>query len=208
MKYKLFLFSLFFLAIFILDANGDTIYLKNGRKIEGLIKKEIEDGVWLDVGSGAVKLRWEQIENIYRSTPDEVKAIRQQGLKREKSKGGKAGIGGYEEKLLEENPEIKQILTRHILSRKILDGVVEAVRPYSLKKNLKLSLGKTIHWWIRHIFVITFLLVGLFVLPSVSFNARFGRVIRIVVTLIIMVSTYYLLNLLTNSLKFISIYYK
>ena len=82
MKYKLFLFTLFFLAIFILDANGDTIYLKNGRKIEGLIKKEIEDGVWLDVESGAVKLRWEQIESIYRSTPNEVKAIRQQYKRR------------------------------------------------------------------------------------------------------------------------------
>nr|MBU1328344.1 hypothetical protein [Candidatus Omnitrophota bacterium] len=171
--------------------------------MEGLIKREVEDGVWLDIGFGAVKLRWEQIKSIYKSTPDEVKAIHQQWLKQEKLKEEKAGIKGYEESLLEQGPQVKQRL-----SYKILEEMAEAIRPDSLKKDVKLSLKDTVHWWIRRVFIFEFLLVGLFVLLSVSFKARLGRAIRIIVILIVIALTCYLLNFLISSLKLINIPHK
>lgn len=64
MKNKIPIFLLLFLLSFVLEASADIIYLKNGRTMQGKIKKQNEDGVWLDVGAGTVKFTWEQIENI------------------------------------------------------------------------------------------------------------------------------------------------
>lgn len=77
MKNKIPIFILLFLLSFVSEASPDTIHLKNGRKMEGLIKKETEDSVWLDLGIGSVKFRWEQIEKIDRSSPDDAARIRQ-----------------------------------------------------------------------------------------------------------------------------------
>jgi len=147
MKYKVFLFILFFLFLFILEAKGDIVNLKNGRSITGAIKKENKEGVWLDVGVGTVKFRWEAIENIQRSTPDEVRSMRQEWRKQEEAE---EGLEGYDEKLLKENPELKRILTRHILSREILDRVEEEVKSLSsedLKLGARQQLTKIIWWW-------------------------------------------------------------
>lgn len=64
MKIRVIIFILFFLLSFALEAGADIIYLKNGRSMQGKIKKQNEDGVWLDIGAGAVKFTWEQIEKI------------------------------------------------------------------------------------------------------------------------------------------------
>ena len=66
MKSKITAFIFFFLLTFISDAAPDTIYLKNGRSMKGLINKETQEGVWLDLGVGAVKFRWEEIDRIER----------------------------------------------------------------------------------------------------------------------------------------------
>ena len=76
MKSKIPVVIFIFLFIFISKAGSDTIHLKNGRKMEGLIKKETADNIWLDLGIGSVKFRWEQIEKIDRSSPDETARIR------------------------------------------------------------------------------------------------------------------------------------
>ncbi len=61
-----------------LQALADTIYLKNGRSIEGLVKKEDADFVELEISFGSMKFSRKQIERITSSSPDEAAAIRKE----------------------------------------------------------------------------------------------------------------------------------
>ncbi len=65
-----------FLFGFILCLNADTLYLKNGRNIEGIIRAEDEQGVDLEVGFGTVKFSKSQIERIERSSAGEAASIK------------------------------------------------------------------------------------------------------------------------------------
>ncbi|MFH1854110.1 MAG: retropepsin-like aspartic protease [Candidatus Omnitrophota bacterium] len=73
---KYYILTILLLTIFASDARSDIIYLRNGRSIEGIIDKEKEENVSLDVGFGTVKFRRSEIKDIYRSTPKELAAIR------------------------------------------------------------------------------------------------------------------------------------
>jgi len=55
---------------------ADTIYLKNGRNIEGIIKNEDTDTVELEVCSGSVKFKNTEIVKIEKSSSEEFSAIR------------------------------------------------------------------------------------------------------------------------------------
>ena len=55
---------------------ADTIRLKNGRDLEGLIRKERGDAVEIDVGNGTVVFHLNEIEQIERSTPQEIEEIK------------------------------------------------------------------------------------------------------------------------------------
>ncbi len=59
-------------------AGADTLYLKNGRSIEGLIKKEDADEVDLEISFGSMKFSKKQIERIVRSSPGDVELIKQE----------------------------------------------------------------------------------------------------------------------------------
>ena len=61
---------------FLIEAYADTVYLKNGQSLEGLINKEDKDAVELNVGYGTVIFKTNEIERIYRSTPQETQEIR------------------------------------------------------------------------------------------------------------------------------------
>jgi clan AA aspartic protease (TIGR02281 family) len=78
MRYKIFVFIFLFIIMtfFVSEVNSDTIYLKNGRSMEGLIKKEDDKRIELDVGFGSVKFYREEIERIERSGISDVKKIR------------------------------------------------------------------------------------------------------------------------------------
>lgn len=52
-------------------AQADTVYLKNGRKMEGIITEETADYIQLAVGVGHVKFYMAQIERIERSSREE-----------------------------------------------------------------------------------------------------------------------------------------
>lgn len=96
MKNKKPIFILLFLLSFVLEASADIIHLKNGRTMEGLIKKETVDDVWLDLGFGSVKFRREEIERIDRSDSEEIIDIRrewqqQRALQQERWKEEAAG---------------------------------------------------------------------------------------------------------------------
>lgn len=76
--------ALLVLFSFNLRANADTLYLKNGRSIKGLIKSEDADIVDLEVNSGTVKFSKKQIERIVRSTPEEAISIKDGWEKKKK----------------------------------------------------------------------------------------------------------------------------
>jgi len=54
-------------------AHGDTVYLKNGKTLEGEVVKEDADGVVLKLPSGEIKLRAAEIEAVERQSPVEYK---------------------------------------------------------------------------------------------------------------------------------------
>lgn len=58
------------------ELKADTIFLKNGRSIKGIIVREEKDSVYLDVGFGAVTFQNKDIKQIYRSTARESSQIR------------------------------------------------------------------------------------------------------------------------------------
>lgn len=66
----LLLFTFFSLAF------ADTIYLKNGRSLEGFIIRQDSGSVDLDVGIGVVKFEESEIERIVKSTSDESLTLR------------------------------------------------------------------------------------------------------------------------------------
>lgn len=70
--------SFLILSSFESPASADTLYLKNGRSIEGLIKKESADEVDLEISFGSMKFSKKQIERIARSSPEEAGSIRQE----------------------------------------------------------------------------------------------------------------------------------
>ncbi|MFA5350890.1 MAG: retropepsin-like aspartic protease [Candidatus Omnitrophota bacterium] len=66
------------LSNFQLQVFADILYLKNGRNIEGLIKKESADEVDLEISFGSMKFSRKQIERIVRSSSEEAASIRQE----------------------------------------------------------------------------------------------------------------------------------
>ncbi|MDD3345769.1 MAG: retropepsin-like aspartic protease [Candidatus Omnitrophica bacterium] len=59
-------------------ALADVIYLKNGRSIEGLVKKESAEEVELEIIFGSMKFSRMQIDHISRSSGQEAEAIRKE----------------------------------------------------------------------------------------------------------------------------------
>ncbi len=71
MKFKaIFIIAVLFNAM-TLSAYADTIYLKNGRTMDGIIKEENRAQVLLDVGFGTITITKDEIEKIARSGPQE-----------------------------------------------------------------------------------------------------------------------------------------
>lgn len=71
--------QLFFLILFSFkpQASADILYLKNGRNIEGLIKKEDVQDVYLEISIGTMKFSKKEIERIQRSSSGEIEIIKQ-----------------------------------------------------------------------------------------------------------------------------------
>lgn len=76
-KPALILAACLFFIIFPEFAFADTLYLKNGRNIEGIIKNEDADSLKLDIGIGTVGFRKTEIDRIIRSDSEEQDALRQ-----------------------------------------------------------------------------------------------------------------------------------
>jgi clan AA aspartic protease (TIGR02281 family) len=69
--------SALFLFAFFPAAFADTLYLKNGRSLEGIIKKQTSTQIELDVGFGSVTFEKSAIVQMYMSTPEEFAKIKE-----------------------------------------------------------------------------------------------------------------------------------
>lgn len=66
---------LFFLLSLISQSCADTVTLKNGYQMEGIIKRETDEYVELEINLGSVKFYREQIERVEHSSQEEKKAM-------------------------------------------------------------------------------------------------------------------------------------
>jgi clan AA aspartic protease (TIGR02281 family) len=76
---------------------ADTVYLKNGNSIEGLVKRESPEFVELDVGCGTIQLSQKEISSISRSTPEESSQL-QEKWKAEKQEAGHRDVIAKEQR--------------------------------------------------------------------------------------------------------------
>jgi clan AA aspartic protease (TIGR02281 family) len=114
---------LLFLFIFILESDADTIYLKNGRSIEGIIKSEDEDSIKLDIGIGTVGFKKSEIERITRSVQEESNEIRQKWERHrqetERKLKEEAKMREQQPKRIEVSKEKGHIFVNAILNKKV-----------------------------------------------------------------------------------------
>ena len=68
--------------------HADTVYLKNGRQLKGLIKSENNDSIDLEVCAGVVKFKKSEIEKTEKSGSEESDAIRQKWEKQKRETEG------------------------------------------------------------------------------------------------------------------------
>jgi clan AA aspartic protease (TIGR02281 family) len=72
---------LFFFG-FVSTLNADTLYLNNGRHIEGIVKNEGSGIVELEVSGGSVKFKKSEVERIERNAEEETLLMRQKWEKK------------------------------------------------------------------------------------------------------------------------------
>ena len=79
MNYKTYFFAIFIvLRGFLLDSNADTIYLKNGRSIDGVVSKEDNEGVELEIRGGSIKFQRSEVDRVSYSSDAENYSLRNQ----------------------------------------------------------------------------------------------------------------------------------
>lgn len=143
------LLAVFFL-IFMTKACADTIYLKNGKSLQGLISKEDKNSVEIHVGGGTVVFQAGEIERIERSTFRESEAIKKdweiEKIRIEKTKAHdmetkekssakweamveEERLRGEERRLTDENTRIVPVVSDghgHLFVDAVLNGEVHA----------------------------------------------------------------------------------
>ncbi|MFA5137706.1 MAG: TIGR02281 family clan AA aspartic protease [Elusimicrobiota bacterium] len=75
--------------LFAMAAHADTVFLKNGNTMEGLVTRETKEEVELDIGYGSVVLKKSDIRRVKRSSKKQREALesRQKELRMEPPKG-------------------------------------------------------------------------------------------------------------------------
>jgi clan AA aspartic protease (TIGR02281 family) len=120
---KILIFLLFF--SFTSGLNADTLHLKNGRTIEGLVKTEDENRLTLEVCSGAVTFDKSEIEEIEKSTPEQASAMRLKWEVQKQENQKKWTAQQIEEEAAPKKIEFSQD-TQNIMLPVLLNNKVEA----------------------------------------------------------------------------------
>jgi clan AA aspartic protease (TIGR02281 family) len=132
-------------------ACADTLYLKNGKSLEGLITKEGKGTVEINVGGGTVVFQAAEIERVERSAPGEAEAIKkdwelekarsEMALERDREAREKASAkweamveeerrSGEEKRLTDENTKIVPVVSDdhgHYFVKAVLNNEVPAL---------------------------------------------------------------------------------
>jgi clan AA aspartic protease (TIGR02281 family) len=132
---KILLVAAMLFLVKVYPLNADTIYLKNGRTMEGLILEETPENYFVDVGFGMVGLKRIDVESVLRSDADKAwqlrnKWERQKAVSEEQAK---------EDKLKEE------LAPKHLtITEERGQIVVEALLNNKVKVNLILDTGASL----------------------------------------------------------------
>lgn len=151
---------LFIFGFLVVTVEADVIHLKNGRSIEGLIEKEKDDNVVLDIGFGTVKFHKDAIEKIERSSPEETRLLRKdwqtqrkleekrwKEIEKEKVEAGKRKE--FEPKKVPFSQDLGHIIVETLLNKKVkasllLDtGASTILLSNEIAKRLKIKTDKT-----------------------------------------------------------------
>jgi clan AA aspartic protease (TIGR02281 family) len=122
----LFGIAVFLLALSIAGSSwADTVYLKNGRLMKGVITKEGEEYIELDIGIGAVKFYRNQIDRVVFSSENGKKALKEswesERLKKEEE------LAQQDKRVDDFRKEIKTSrLGDHLLVSALLNGNIKA----------------------------------------------------------------------------------
>jgi len=147
MSRKIYLSLFLWLFILVGAARADILYLKNGRNIEGIIKSEDNESVELEVESGSVTFRKEEIENITRSTPEQHELLRKLWEKQRSETGKRILMQKLEEERQPKKVEffrdretiaLNAVLNKRVEARLILDTGATLV---ILRKKMAQELG-------------------------------------------------------------------
>jgi clan AA aspartic protease (TIGR02281 family) len=132
---KSFLFAILVLFFLVSPLMADTVYLKNGRTIEGFILEENPESIQVDVGFGKVGLKRSEIESFSRSDDKDSGRLRDKWLRQKSASQERA----KEEKLKEESgPKHATIADERG------QMVVEVVLNKKVKANLILDTGASL----------------------------------------------------------------
>lgn len=74
----------FFLFAAAVPSQADTVHLKNGGSVEGIVEREDKEGVELNLGCGGVIFGRAEVERVERSAPKEAAAIREGWSRRQR----------------------------------------------------------------------------------------------------------------------------
>ena len=129
MTKKIFLVAALLFLVNVCPLNADTIYLKNGRTMEGVILEETPENYVVDVGFGIIGLKRLNVERVLHSDADKLykKWDRLKAVSEERAK---------EDKLKEE------LAPKHLaITGKQGPIIVEALLNDKVKVNLLLDTG-------------------------------------------------------------------
>ena len=132
-----------FLLVFIANASADTIHLKNGRSMDGLITKETDEGVWLKIEFGKVKFGRKEIESIDRASPAENEAMRRQWQREREQEDKVIAQEQQKKKKQEEARQKKELEPKEVEFSKERGQmiIVEALLNNKVKASLLLDTG-------------------------------------------------------------------
>lgn len=101
------------------NLNADTVYLKNGRSLTGIIKSDDEDNIELDLGYGSVKFEKSEVERIYKAEPDEIEDIKQAQKRKRSADDEKWAKAGSEPKPIVISKELGHIGVTALINKKV-----------------------------------------------------------------------------------------
>jgi len=121
---KIFIF-LFLLLNAITEVSADTVYLKSGYQMEGIVKRETDEYLELEINLGTVKFYREQIERVEYSSEEEKKSLEQSWQEERLKKESELKTRQHEREIAPNEIEVGR-QGNHLYVNALLNGNVNA----------------------------------------------------------------------------------